>query len=616
MKRKHQQRQQLDPAVIAAIAPTATGGWVAVAIREEPRGVSYVASEQFESSDGAINLWISQTAQASRTVVVLPEGRVVARTVALPDASPESIDLALRLQVENFLLGGTPRHRTAAALLPIKVGSTRVALMLEWPESSQPILLPSGIEAGTHCTFTAPVVAAASIACAVRAKTGATVAALALAQTEGALSVGVIDSQRALFRTVHESATDSEPWSTGVTRAITETVLLGEFQESIAADLARQAAAVSSGFFTLPEAAAALPSAPADSDWWNRFGIAAGAAIAATGSMLALTRLQPLEIATKRGAVAAVISSLSDSKVATRLCLAAVLLLAVAPPAFAWLRLELLRSKVEDPTAYRTRLEKSERQIAMYEDLGRISWPMTKLLGDIASNVPEGIELSSVLLLHGERITLRGSAKPQAGMSGTDALLNMEEQLLASQVFDRVEKSWDPPDAKGVYKFTMSTSVASPLLVPNYPEVQDFGRKTLRERRYGPDPSTAGAAAPTAPIGAAATGAEGDAASELVAGAEIDDGAAGHETRSGQRDTSGVVASGVARRGRTPSTATPGTVIPDPLTDQQITAMTQTEAREALGKIATARMMPGLDDATKKRLREEWDKLFERAKKP
>jgi hypothetical protein len=54
--------------------------------------------------------------------------------------------------------------------------------------------------------------------------------------------------------------------------------------------------------------------------------------------------------------------------------------------------------------------------------------------------------------------------------------------------------------------------------------------------------------------------------------------------------------------------------VPPPLTDEQIASMTKAEASEAASRVAKARREAAVDDATKARLKAEFDKLMARSK--
>ena len=78
--------------------------------------------------------------------------------------------------------------------------------------------------------------------------------------------------------------------------------------------------------------------------------------------------------------------------------------------------------------------------------------------------------------------------------------------------------------------------------------------------------------------------------------------------------TAGTAAPDAARRGRG-GNVDEASAIPPPLSTQQISAMTQAEAREALGRVSKARGTSGLDPAIEARLHDEFYRLLEQAKK-
>jgi hypothetical protein len=63
------------------------------------------------------------------------------------------------------------------------------------------------------------------------------------------------------------------------------------------------------------------------------------------------------------------------------------------------------------------------------------------------------------------------------------------------------------------------------------------------------------------------------------------------------------------RSERTPDSANVDTPIPPPLSDEALNAMTKEEALAAMGLVAKARQSAEVDDATKARLKEDFDKL-------
>jgi hypothetical protein len=255
-------------------------------------------------------------------------------------------------------------------------------------------------------------------------------------------------------------------------------------------------------------------------------------------------------------------------------------------------------------------------------------------------------------------------------MNGTEVLLKMERQMLDSRIFDRVQRKWEAADGKGTVKFQMSATVARATQRPNYPVEQDFGKKSLAERRFGPekpeeteasseasappDPAslpsepkladagadaaevsgTERAATTTAPAGKRPAAESSKPSSKPVkserksgSGAIVSpeevpdeaaegDGAAGKSARPNRRPGStGGGGSDLARRSeRNPGSSDAEFKAPEPLSDAAIAAMTLEEVKTMLSKVSIARLGLAPDDPEQPRLRIEFDKLISRTR--
>jgi hypothetical protein len=208
---------------------------------------------------------------------------------------------------------------------------------------------------------------------------------------------------------------------------------------------------------------------------------------------------------------------------------------------------------------------------------------------------------------------------------------------------------------------------------PNYSSEQDFGKKTLSERRYGPEkPDTTETAsdAATAPPDPASLPSEpslGEPAAEVAAAATSEGGAkpseksapagkrattaaakpSGKVAKTERRSGSDTIASGGAneasaeagsdaddksgrgsRRSSASAGSTPGLArrsernpgssdaefkAPEPLSDAAIAAMTTEEIKSTLSKVSEARnRIPKDDTETQTRLKAEFNKLMAR----
>jgi hypothetical protein len=657
----HPQRQAPDPTLAWVLSPGFDGEALRT-IRVEAIRTGAGAPQIIDSFAFTGHACVQETmgrleaAPPSRVVVMLPGTAVICRTLVLPSGSTDQLEMALRLQIENLLLGGSARWRTEGALLSTTdPDAPRRALVVEWPAKQG---APSGLEPimGAAPTTFAPSIAALATLVTGAIGLGASESlAIDLDRAAGSIAIAFTDGIHSAFRVVREDGSDKLEWCAAVVRALHETLVLADLSDAQASAVCARvhaALAVRCDGFIAPLAGgldsfrALVKGAPNNDDWWAHNGTAAGA-VAALGQPTArLCELRAEEEAENPGIVRRAFGAAAKPRVAVRLAAAALLIIAFVPPALAGARLLYLGWLLPEPQAYARILDRDDEQGSMYRDYERYAWPITKLLGDVASTIPVGIELETITIGQGAPLTVTGNAKPVgANANAAEAILRMEEQMRGSGVFDRVEKSWDAPNANGIVKFDLTAAIVKPSLVPNYSDEQDFAKRTLRERKYGPltaddggasvedgattdagedsEPPSAGVAARDSEVSAAAAAAEPAAPAGGVATATPSAGGVGKaastadEARARRRPstTSGSGSGDIARRGRPGAEAAPPAV-PEPLTDQQIAAMTQAEAREAAGRVSTARGLSGLDEATEARLKAEFYKLLDRARTP
>ncbi len=576
---------------------------------------------------------------AGSVLMLLPSVAVIARTLTLPAAAPDRLSMALRLQVENVLLGGTPRHRAGAGLLAAIDGQEdRRALLVEWPQSSGAPATPGGLPKDLPVTY-APGIAALAALSSGRGRS----LLVDFDRESGCIGIALQMGEAVAYRVVREDGSDEASWADAARRAVAETLLLAGVEDADAAqmlELVRSrfprdgSGLIAPGGPDASELSAMVAGTSADPEWWHQWGLLVGAGIASSGELAPTVRLLAVEPRAIGGLLVRAIERCSEPKAAAALIAAAVATIALLPLGIAALRMAVLDWKLPDPQAYERLLQRADQQAAMYRDYQRFAWPMTKLLGDLASTTPEGIELESVSLAFGSPMTVSGAAKPQGAQSATDAILMMERQMRESGIFDRVVKNWEAPNAAGIVKFTITASVAQPVQVPDYPEVQDFAKRTLRDRRYGTDSSSVAAsssgAAPAAPppppagapvvaINPPGTPPRTPDATPAAPGTPGTD-AGGSTTTASATDTRtrrgfGSAANDAATRGSSrPAGADEAASVPDPLSDQQIASMSKAEANEALARVSRARAQKNLDPAVEQRLKDEFYKLINHQK--
>ena len=602
----------------------------------------------FRRSDGRVALEGPWTAPAegqplpAASLVVLDTGRTLSRVIDLPDAENAKLEAALQLQVSTLQMGTIPTWRTAMALLPrAEDGEGRTGLVVEWPTSDTPVV--AGLR---ELPPEGDPLFASDLAClAALLESGAHGPLVALHPDRTVMAFGVRMGARRLLRITRLDPAD---WNNAAEVAVVESLVRAGADGATASNLLeglREAiASADSGVFGSTEAdrdrLAMDLGVETDAAWWREHGLALGAATAWFGTLRGLVSLREQPAGERAGPWGEALNRLSDRQTAARLVLAALVGLAVLPPAIAGLRLLMLHWKVGDLASLERAIQAHRQRVSLYGELQRRAWPMGKLLGDLASVTPEGIEWENIQLSQDRNVSITGSAKPHDGLDGSEVILRMERQMVDSRVFDRVQKKWDPPDAKGSTGFTLSAVVARPTVRPSYPADQDFAKRTLAERRYGPQKSeetapepeqprasTAAAAPPSAAdlpptgdletpsaavaVAASAEPAQPAPAAEAATGERADASAGKGMRRSVPSGTSG----GLARRSeRTPGSSDSTVPVPPPITDEQIAAMTRTEASEAASRVAKARREASVDAATQARLKSEFEKLMLRSR--
>ncbi len=630
----------------------------------------------------------SQSAIAAKspaaTIAVLQPARMVCRTCEFPDADDDKLEMALQLQAETQQLGSVPDWRTARALLKFRSDDGgRTGVIVDWPSNDSGPSLSRDLPPDGEPLF---------------AGDSAILAAVMDGYAAGPLVTVTADRTAFSFAlrtpkglSVRSTRIDPSQWPDAATVAVVESALRGGMSsqqaETLVELLDEAIAAAGDGGFGCTQndrdALAARVNGLDDVDAWREHGLKALAALIWFSDARPLVSLRAQPLGERPGHLGEWINRLGDPRSFVRAVVAVALLLVLAPPIFAGSRLLLLQWKVGDMESKERSLRSYEKQLNLYSDLSRRAWPMGKLLGDLASVTPEGVDWEDLTLSQDRNVSIRGLAKTQDGQSGTEVILILEKQMRDSHVFDKVTKRWDPPDAKGLVKFTLSASVVKPTLRPNFKEAQDFGRKSLSERRYGPTPATNPATTPSETYGntvkklGIAAGSSEDSSSipkDIPSIDPLNEESATHttpatstgltvsaaksskpatvaksahatsadsatppsatetttknvseSTDANANENSSEASNQKSKRGgrttttggnnlpkrseRTPDSANVNTPIPPPLSDEALNAMTKEEAQAAISLVATARQSAEVDDATKARLKEDFDKL-------
>jgi hypothetical protein len=654
-------RPNLDPNRIAVLRSHRSGDFDAMLAIASPRGAGPVrlqVAERTRVPAAGASAW-ADAALAGTRLLLLPSASTICRTYRLSEMAATQAEQSLRLQAEAHLLGGVPAHRVAMGLLPETEASDRVGVLLAWPQQAE-TPRPAG-----RSWRVVPEIAALLAASGGEPPSEP----MLLAEpSDGSIAVVLADARGGIAaRATCELPSEDEPWRDSVRRALVETAISAGWPAARAAAAAAMAAEATDDapLLAMPASSAApfaAAVAPLPPDPAGR--LLAAAALAAAGPMEAFTRITPDAEAEEQTplerALHSSLSRLAKPRAAVAVIAAALLVAAMVPIVAAGLRVAILRWKLPDPLGFESAMRDSERRLAVYRELQTQAWPLAKLLGDLSNCLPESIELQSVVIAHGEPITIRGLAKPEGDRTGAEGIIELERRLRQTGVFDKITKRWEEPDARGVFSFSLSTHVTRPTLQARFEADGDYAVTSFAERRYGPaarptpsasasagfpsasasrsaspsprqerspSPSAAADAAPAGSrpaVPSASTAASPDtspAASPpavvATGGSEAGGGADGGDADGGDAPSSlperGIGrrrADGGSRAVEVPTAEAEG--LPPALSDLEISVMSKAEVRTALERVAKARQLTGLDDETKARLKADFDRLMAR----
>ncbi|MDG2291990.1 MAG: PilN domain-containing protein [Phycisphaerales bacterium] len=606
--------------------------WSGLLVSVQPeRGIKVVETASFSASGDEIQAWMDARSISSARVI-LPASNVICRTCSLPESDESHLESALQLQMETQLLGAAPSHRIGGAILPAAAHvSVRTGLILAWPESS----VFNGPPLKTTPLFIPDVTAIAALMNGLHPPDPI----VWCDRTDGSIGLVLAQQERVLVR-----ATQEELDSAGATAQSIHTLLLeSALQTGSASDTARELAdRTTQGLGSDAADHMLLLPAPVISDmrerihgvdvdeqWCKTWGVAAGAALAMSNDLVLLTTFRQQLPQENPSLIESTTSRLKTTEVAAWLALTAVLVLAFGPLIVHGLRLGLLKVLHPGIEAQVSDYESGRNRQTMYSAMLAETWPMSKLLADIANNTPEGIELESVKLGHGEPVKIRGIAKPNGDQDAAALATKMKAQLQGSGVFNDVTLRWENSETYGDREFDITAKVERPHFRPAYITEQDFGAWTLVSRRSGEGPggdtseadsSTATAAAETTPSSDTTESNPTSLTSRTGSGDEttLSGSSSSRPSRpSSNRDTTRPnrgTNSGVASRGNSDDqgadlTSIPTGRIPEPLTEEQIQTLTLSEARIKLKEVADARKHVR-DEEVSERLRNEFKMIM------
>jgi hypothetical protein len=232
--------------------------------------------------------------------------------------------------------------------------------------------------------------------------------------------------------------------------------------------------------------------------WWSRFGIAIGAVRCLTSDLEPLTHMQAVRAEVRPSVIARTALALSQPRTAAALAVLGLVAVAFGPLAFAALRGAILERKVPDVEALRGQNLEDEKLRKMYRELGRQTWPMSKLLADISNAAPQGVKLRSVVIDKGGGVTVEGIATGVPGQPGTgvDKLEEMAKAMTQTGVFSQVRYDRvSGASMGGSADIRITANVVDPFRRHDWPVEQDFNVTSLAMRMHGKE-TTPGVTAP------------------------------------------------------------------------------------------------------------------------
>jgi hypothetical protein len=621
-----------------------------------------------EPEEGAetLNGWLESVGNPT-PYLLLPAGLTISRVLELEtDGESDDLESSLRLQAESHLLGGASAHRICMAALPKRFEGINQGLVITWPESSKADL-PLLTDGPLCITETTALLA-------MLPESPLETPLLHVDRSTGSLALVLEHEGRLAVRSTREDATDPEAWRNAITHSVIETAVTNhQSTDEIMAlrSTVEQALAGKEEILLLPQnvktaLAARVKGAEEGDAWWQEWGICAGALLACSGQLQPLTNLSPRKPVATEGTLGEISASLSRPVAAAAILIGAFFAIALLPLVTSWLRLTIIENKIDDQRQLEKILQTSKQQEAVYSEIAVRSWPMTKMLGDVANCLPLGIETDQITINEGDAIIIRGSAGPYGGMNPKELIQEMQVRLDNIGIFAPWDLSEESINSGGKIDFSISIPVSTPFkYVRNFSE--DFAEKSHGERRYADtyariaaleaekngedgsiDPGGTGddepAARETTSSGTgtppestlASTAGQASDSRRITREPETEDATppgVGRESLTGVRGGSsasrrssgsgssragsirGSSGSAVRRSDSSGAVSSGGDApIPEILTATELAALSKPEASEVLARVAKARYRDDLDDETKKSLRSYFDRILEHMK--
>jgi hypothetical protein len=571
-------------------------------------------------SDADLEQFLTEKAP-SCVYAILPGASTVCRTTTLPDIDDEQIYEALRLQAEAKLLGHTSPFRRALAPLKSADGETnRVGLIVAWPENTKNHFPPCLEDA-----FYIPDVA--SIAALIN-DFRLTEPIVLADPNDGTVTISISHTNGAALRATREDCTSQDTFIHGIIQIAQETASMHNHTDAYTEQMTVQlrsdleAKYNDSLVLLLPDAITSdasirITGAPSeDREWWNKWGISVGGLLAVTGSLKTLTTMRQKAPELHPSFMERVTSCLENKLFATRLVIAAALFLAFGPALFSGLKLGMLETMNPEIDSQYSALVETRKQQIIYKELGKTSWPMTKVIADLTNNIPIGIKIESIRVDIGQPVSVRGRALNEDGNTAAELIALMQTNLQGTGIFKEIAFAYDPAGTYGDRKFDLWATVSEPLRQPRYNIEEDFGKWTYAMRNAGISPNEEVIETEQSERSDSNTSPMREANSDEIPTSDnpietLENSAGREANRQRPNSTSDGASSHSGNRGQD----SPTMRVPDPITKEQIALMSRNETLIAVKDIAEAKKRVGRSNPeVKERLQKEFRLLMDHLK--
>lgn len=413
--------------------------------------------DTIDATDADLSPRLSSVAPEATLVLLIPGDEATSRGVAAPEGPREEAIAALELECEADFADIAPAHRRSVGLLPGAMSG--VAVLTCWPGADTPTDSAGVSLLDARCV---PVIA--SLAALVSTNGWA----YAYDREQGWIAAVDASVEKPSVRVFIEDPSDARAWASALNRV----------RESLGAGA--EAGSASSRVVRLDDASVAaierLAPRASDASWLNGNGLALGAAIIAGSSSASVRAIASLRASRPKEAIPPHVRLarwVSVPRHAVMTIVAAVLVLTLGPIGLAWARYSILAQKAEGLDSGRAEREQLMVQAAMFEDVERSRWPMTKLISDISRATPVGVEVESLRLAPDSGVSIQGAARSM------DLVNQLESNLTGSGVFAGVKVNRTTATDAGV-EFDVSASVRSPHASAKLTE--DFAARPLVSR--------------------------------------------------------------------------------------------------------------------------------------